>query len=330
MKITILLILTISVAVLANKQRLFENTHSPILKNLFQKFIDQHNKLYSAENFIERFLIFSENLMKHASHLLLEEDPKFSPFFDLTVEEFENQYLTLSQQDFTGYGVHINKNIEVAPESLDYRTLGAVTAVKNQGGCGACWAFSAVANIEGQVALKKKISITLSEQQLIECNKNKQGCNGGLMTSAFGSVVDIGGIESDIVYPYTQDDSKKCQFDKTKVAAKLSGFNQIKGDEDHLVQAIFENGPVSVGINATPLQWYTSGVLNLNATLCNPKRLNHGVTIIGFGTENGIPFYIVKNSWGANWGENGFFRISRGKNTCGINTDVSTAVLSAN
>lgn len=330
MKITCLLILTITVAVLANKQTLFENNHSPLFKGLFQKFINQHNKVYEAEEFIERFVIFTENLVKHASHLILEQDPKFSPFFDLTVEEFEKQYLTLSKPDFTGFGIHFNNNIEDAPESLDFRTLGAVTAIKNQGQCGSCWAFSAAANIEGQLALKKKTVVQLSEQQLIDCNQNHQGCNGGLMNSAFKSVVDIGGIQSSESYPYTALDKKICNFDKSKVVTKLSGFNIVKGNEKHLVQTLFENGPLSVAINASPLQFYTNGVYNPSPSQCNPKTLNHGVALVGYGSENGVDYYIVKNSWGTGFGESGYFRLARDKNACGVNTMVSTAVLASN
>lgn len=331
MKIQILLILTITFAVLANRQRLFEDSPSHIVKGLFDKFIEQHKKVYSAEEYAERFLVFTENLIKHANHLLFEKNPKFSPFFDLTPEEFKSTYLSYRKPNFTYYGVHVNKFDAPAPASFDWRLKGAVTPIKNQGKCGSCWAFSAIGNIEGQYAIKKNKSQQFSEQQLVDCDTVSSGCEGGLMTDAFKYIIAAGGVMSEDDYEYKAINGT-CQFDKSNVKAKLKGFNQIKRDEQIMKQALFENGPLSVAINASTLHFYTGGIADPNSKSCKQteKDLNHGVVIVGYGTENGLDYWIIKNSWGPQFGENGYVRMSRNKNTCGITLDVSTSVLDEN
>ena len=331
MKTKILLILTFAVAVLANKQRLFENSPSQIVKGLFNKFIKQHNKVYSAEEHVERFLIFTENLIKNASHLLLEENPKFSPFFDLTTAEFKKFYLSYKRPETKHYGVHVSSFDAPAPLSFDWRLKGAVTPVKNQGQCGSCWAFSAIGNIEGQYAINENKSLQFSEQQLVDCDTKSEGCGGGFMANAFEYLIGAGGVMSEDDYAYKAED-RQCKFDKTKVKAKLKGFNQIAKDELQMKQALFENGPLSVAVNATRFHFYTVGILDLTEAACDQsyEALNHGVVIVGYGTENGKDFWIIKNSWGPSFGENGYVRLSRNKNTCGISNDVSTAVLANN
>ena len=332
MKFEILLILTITATALSNKQVLFSNSSSIKLESLFNKFIAKYEKGYTTEKLIERFLIFSENVILHAKHLLLEEDPQFSPFLDMTTQEFEKKFLRFKKPETDNYGVHVNNNLEAAPLSFDYRTVGAVTPVKNQGECGSCWAFSTTGNIEGQYAIKRKTLLGFSEQQLIDCNNNSDNCDGGLMTRAFRSILSNGGIMSDADYKYTGTDHNKCKFDLSKVKAKLLGYNFVRGGEESVKQALFENGPLSVAMNAKTLQFYFGGVLESSPAQCDPNDINHAVLLVGYGTENGKDFWIFKNSWGRSSGEAGYFRAlrNREKNICGIYTEISTAVLANN
>ena len=298
---------------------------------LFGKFISKYNKSYTPEQFTERYEIFAKNIMTHGSHLLYlnDQDLKFSPFLDLTTEEFERQYLNLKSEELalarskmTRYQLK-SSNGDI-PSSFDWRSEGAVTPVKNQGSCGSCWAFSAVANLEGLNKIQNGKLVGLSESQLVDCDKVDEGCNGGLMDNAFKYIHEVGGIQTEAEYPYVARD-ETCKFDKSKVAVKVAGFEDISQNEDEIAKVLIENGPLSVALNATPLQFYFGGIFN--PAVCNPKGLNHGVAIVGFGEENGKKYWIVKNSWGSGFGESGYFRIVRGTGKCGINTAVSTAKL---
>jgi len=217
-----------------------------------------------------------------------------------------------------------------APTSFDWRTKGAVTHVKDQGQCGSCWAFSAVANIEGVNFVKNGKLEEFSEQQLVDCDHNgDQGCNGGLMDQAFEYLVENGGLETEADYPYEGSDDS-CSFDESKVAVKLTGFHDISSNEDEIAKVLAEVGPLSVGINASPFQFYGGGILKPTKSSCNPSQLNHGVTIVGYGVEGTTKFWIIKNSWGASWGEEGYIRLQRGTGACGVNTNVSTAEVASN
>jgi len=211
-------------------------------------------------------------------------------------------------------------------DSVDWRQKGAVTPVKNQGACGSCWAFSTTGDVEGTHFLATGNLVSLSEQDLVDCDHNgDQGCNGGLPTQAMQSIIDAGGIESEDAYPYEGRDGT-CTFDKSKVAVKISNYTCVAPDEAQMKAFIEKNGPVSIGINANTLQFYMGGIADPFDILCSPKHLDHGVLIVGYGVENSKPFWIVKNSWGQGWGEKGYFRIIMGKNKCGLANMVSHSI----
>jgi len=209
---------------------------------------------------------------------------------------------------------------------VDWRKQGFVSGVKDQGQCGSCWAFSTVANIEGQFVRNGGKLTQFAEQQLVDCDDNgDQGCNGGLMENAFEFLVKSGGLMAQEDYPYTASDDT-CKFDESKVQVTLSSFEKYGStDEEEIATFLAQTGPLSVAINADPLQFYSSGIVDEDESSCDPLGLNHGVTLVGYGTEGTSKYWIVKNSWGANWGEEGYFRVARGKGTCGINTDISTS-----
>jgi cathepsin F len=287
------------------------------------KFIKQHNKVYhTITEFNEKFAIFKTNLSN------VEETTTFSAFMDISADEFSAR-LTLDSASFallrsTMTPYKLVNDIEL-PISFDWREKDAVTHVKDQGQCGSCWAFSAVANIEGRNAVKNGKLSQFSEQQLVDCDHNgDQGCNGGLMDNAFQYLMNAGGLELESEYPYAGRENT-CRFDKSKVALKVTGFSDISKNEDEIAKVLIENGPLAVAINASPFQFYSGGILKVTARSCNPRQLNHGVTLVGFGEEEGVKFWIVKNSWSAVWGEQGYIRLQRGVGACGINTMVSTA-----
>ncbi|XP_045477243.1 procathepsin L-like [Harmonia axyridis] len=282
----------------------------------------------------KRLAIFKENLEEIEVHNALFEQGKstytkgINQFTDWTKEEFM-QYVNkgvLNKPVIVGEIYNASKSFSNVG-SVDWRSAGVVTPVKNQGQCGSCWSFSATGAIEGQLGRNGYLT-SLSEQNLIDCSTSygNYGCNGGLMTAAFSYVIQ-NGIQSEQDYPYIAMGAY-CQADSSRIVTKLSSYmNVASGSDAALQQAITEIGPVSVAIDATnALQSYSGGVFNDYS--CNSQSLNHGVLAVGYGTENGETYYIVKNSWGANWGEAGYFRLGMNTyNPCGIASMASFPVL---
>ena len=213
------------------------------------------------------------------------------------------------------------------PASVDWTAKGAVTPVKNQGQCGSCWAFSATGAVEGAHAINKGHLVSLSEQQLVDCSGSygNQGCNGGLMDSAFKYIIQNGGICSEEAYPYEGRDSK-CRSNSCTAVTKIGGFYDVPADNADALQAAVAKQPVAVAIEADSscFQFYSSGVLEC---ACG-SALNHGVLAVGYGEEGGKPFWNVKNSWGESWGAGGYIKMLRGDKApragmCGIQRSAS-------
>ncbi|XP_044758258.1 procathepsin L-like [Coccinella septempunctata] len=220
--------------------------------------------------------------------------------------------------------IYQKTNGSEAPLYIDWRNKSAVTGVKDQGMCGSSWSFSATGAIEGQLGLKGNL-FSLSEQNLIDCSPDS-GCRGGSPNIAF-DYVRMNGIESEVSYPYIGADGS-CAAESSSVVTKISKIVKISpNDEDALQDAIASVGPISVAIDATEnLQRYKAGILDDNS--CRNDTQNHAVLVVGYGRENNTDYYIIKNSWGDDWGEQGYFRLTRNRNNmCGISSTASFPVL---
>ncbi|XP_029437294.1 cathepsin K-like isoform X2 [Rhinatrema bivittatum] len=209
--------------------------------------------------------------------------------------------------------------VEKVPDYIDYRKKGYVTPVQNQGQCGSCWAFSSVGALEGQLKRKTGKLVSLSPQNLVDCDTDNFGCDGGYMTNAFDYVRDNKGIDSADAYPYIGQD-ESCLYNPTKMAATCRGYKEIPtGSEKALKRAVARVGPVAVSIDASlpSFHFYSKGVYYDN--LCNPEGINHAVLVVGYGKKMGTKHWIVKNSWGDFWGNKGYVLMARNKdNACGI------------
>ncbi|XP_034555837.1 cathepsin L1 [Notolabrus celidotus] len=204
---------------------------------------------------------------------------------------------------------------------VDYRTLGYVTEVKDQGYCGSCWAFSTTGAIEGQVFKRTGQLVSLSEQNLVDCSRTygTYGCSGAWMANAYDYVVN-NGLMSTSSYPYTSADTQPCYYDNRQAVAHIKDYRFIpKGDEQALADAVATIGPITVALDAdhSSFLFYSSGIYEESS--CNPNNLSHAVLLVGYGSEGGKDYWIIKNSWGSSWGEGGYMRMIRdGSNTCGI------------
>jgi len=272
----------------------------------------------------EDFEVFSSNL--RIIEQLQVDDPTaiyshLSPFANISPEAFKTRNGYRATSGATQAPLLDVSNLD---SSYDWRQHGAVNPVKDQGQCGSCWAFSTVANIEGVGAVETGKLLDLSEQQLVDCETTDAGCNGGLPSNAFQYMIDNGmGLEGESAYPYTAQDGT-CKDSKAQEKAFITAWQQISTDETQIAASLQQYGPLSIGINANTMQFYSGGVSNPSKLLCNPAALDHGVAIVGFGTD-GDDYWTIRNSWGSSWGEAGYIRMIRGTGACGLNSDVTTA-----
>jgi len=285
---------------------------------LFSKFMQQYNKKYAHDALFYRYTVFKQNMDKItlANRQQHSYTLGMNAMGDMTLEEFRSTKLGLKpiSRPFARSKNAAAQSAKAAPTSVDWRSKGAVTPIKDQGQCGSCWAFSTTGSVEGAYQIANDNLISLSEQQLVDCSKNgNQGCNGGLMDTAFEYIIQKG-ITSEDAYPYTARDGSCKKF---TAEVKISGYTDVAPNNENALQTAVAIGPVSVAIEADQacFQFYSSGILD-NAA-CG-TQLDHGVLAVGYGTLSSTNYWIVKNSWGTSWGESGYIRMVRNKNQCGI------------
>jgi cathepsin L len=293
----------------------------------FSVFQSKHQKSYSRAEFSHRLKVFKSNYDFIYEHNLRNNSWKLAvnEYADLTFDEFKAKKtgfspLQKNSKSFSSITLGLYGLVSV-PEEIDWRKKNAVTGVKNQGQCGSCWSFSATGAIEGAVAIKTGKLVSLSEQQLVDCSKDhgNDGCDGGLMDNAFDFVIS-NGICSESSYPYSGASSENCK--KCTRVAKVGKYVDVTPNNLQHLQAAVSQQPVSVAIEADQqgFQFYSEGVFDGE---CG-TNLNHGVLLVGYGTdkESGKDYWLVKNSWGADWGDSGYIKLLRegvhGKGQCGI------------
>jgi cathepsin L len=296
-----------------------------------------HNKVYTGDEDVIRRFIWKSNLQKIQAH-----NEKFAQGIS-SYYMGENQFADMTVDEVTAMmnGLKVNRELNpgtfetglykgILADTVDWRTKGYVTPVKDQGQCGSCWAFSTTGSLEGQHFKASGKLVSLSESNLVDCTRKygNLGCDGGYMDNAFKYVIHNKGIDTEAGYPYV-DQERQCAFKRADVGATEASYKDVEsGSEDALQKAVAEIGPISVGIDASQasFQLYSGGVYEEPA--CNKTNMDHAVLAVGYGTEGGKDYWIVKNSWGKSWGLEGYILMGRNNdNQCGIATMASYPVV---
>ncbi|CAG4972964.1 unnamed protein product [Colias eurytheme] len=245
-------------------------------------------------------------------------------FTDLTFEEFSKFYLGFNANNITGEGTVYKPTGIEAPDTLDWRDSGYVSPVKNQQSCGSCYAFSAIGNI-GQYAKNHNTqAFSLSVQQGLDC-ESQGSCHGGLSHYVFKALAEQGGSMREEDYPY-EDAKGQCRTQKDKIAVKVTGGDQLfVSGEDDLKEAVASHGPLSIAI-CTDSQFhaYVGGVYR-PSTPC--MQYNHATLLVGYGNDGRDNYWLIKNSWGADWGEQGYIKLVRGESACAIGNYVACSTV---
>lgn len=303
---------------------------TPSEYNSYLTYLEMYPRSYSTPEFWYRLSVFTENnnyIISHNKNISHTYNLGWNNFTDMSRDEFK--YNRLSTRMFVephscvGYCHNSTHSI---PNSIDWRASGMVTDVKDQGQCGSCWAFSAVGAIEGQHAKVTGSLVSLSEQNLVDCagSYNCDGCDGGWPDKAMDYVINNGGIDTESSYSYEGVDDT-CHYNKSLSGANISKVVQIQyGSMRSLYDALGTVGPISVAIDAeNDFQFYKSGIFT--STTCSKTMLDHAVLAVGYGvTLDNKKYIIVKNSWGKDWGMDGYIYFSADiDNMCGIATNAS-------
>ncbi|XP_043703603.1 vignain-like [Telopea speciosissima] len=300
------------------------------LWSLYERWRSHHTVSRDLSEKQKRFNVFKENV-KYIHEFNKLDHPyklKLNKFGDMTNHEFSSTYagskvshhsmLRGRSRAATGF---MYENFENVPASIDWRAKGAVNPVKNQGQCGSCWAFSTVVGVEGINQIKTNKLISLSEQELVDCSTENSGCNGGLMDYAYEFIKSNGGLTTEDSYGYTAQDGSCDPSKQNAPMVTIDGHQDVPANNEAALMQAVANQPVSVAIEASgyAFQFYSEGVF---AGPCG-TQLDHGVAIVGYGNAaDGTKYWIVRNSWGADWGEQGYIRMQRGikasHGLCGI------------
>uniref|UniRef100_A0A3B4G1Y2 Cathepsin L1-like n=1 Tax=Pundamilia nyererei TaxID=303518 RepID=A0A3B4G1Y2_9CICH len=310
---------------------------SPVVNKLWEEWKTKHGKVYDNQIDFRR-AVWEKNV-----HLVLRHNQEASAgkhsftlglnhLADMTAEEINENLNGLKLEETVNFTNGTFKDVSDSPlpANVDWRKEGLVGPVRNQGLCGSCWAFSSLGALEGQLKKRTGTLVSLSPQNLVDCSTQdgNLGCRGGYITKAYSYVIRNGGVDSESFYPYEHKvilDTKtysngKCRYSVQGRAGYCSKFSVLpEGDEKMLQKVLASVGPISVAVNAMleSFHMYSGGLYNVPS--CNPKLINHAVLLVGYGTDGGQDYWLVKNSWGTAWGEGGYIRLARNKNNlCGI------------
>lgn len=328
----------LSSSLLGNEMESFPSEKEAV--ELFRKWTEKHKKVYRQPEEAERRI---ENFKRNLKYIYEKNDYwkrtsqnghklGLNRFADMSNEEFRKVYSSKiankrRRNVIPSRSLRGKLGSFDAPLSLDWRTKGVVTGVKDQGNCGSCWAFSATGAMEGINAIVTGDLTSLSEQELVDCDTTNSGCDGGNMDDAFEWVINNGGIDSESDYPYTSLDGTCNTTKEKRKAVTIDGYEDVGESDADLLCATVQQ-PISVAIDgsAWDFQLYTGGIYDGDCSN-DPYDLDHGVLIVGYGSEGGEDYWIVKNSWGTNWGMGGYIFIKRNTNleygVCAINAMAS-------
>ncbi|XP_066492376.1 pro-cathepsin H [Tiliqua scincoides] len=292
---------------------------------LFKTWMSQNNRQYgSEEEYWQRLQVFMENKRRIDRHNAGNHTFQLglNQFADMTFAEFQKKYLWQEPQNCSATKGNFVSGAGLSPSTIDWRKKGNyVTPVKNQGPCGSCWTFSTTGCLESAIAIQTGKLLNLAEQQLVDCAQdfNNHGCSGGLPSQAFEYILYNRGLMGEDSYPYRAKNGT-CHFQPQKAIAFVKDVVNITlYDEQGLVEAVGRFNPVSFAFEVVgDFMFYKQGVYSSTKCQDTPDKVNHAVLAVGYGEENGVPYWIVKNSWGPSWGMDGYFYIERGKNMCGL------------
>ena len=280
------------------------------------------NSFYTGDEYKLRLGIYLGN-----SRYVQEHNQASS--FKLSMNKFaaltHAEYLSLLGHKPNGQNRNAIKKVSKvkADTSVDWRNKKVVNDIKDQGSCGSCWAFGTVQACESAYAIATGKLYSCSEQNLVDCVTKCSGCNGGLESYALDYIIQKqnGYLMSEDDYPYKAYEGT-CKFDSSKGLIQIKSYEHgVEGDEDYLAELV-TRGVCDVAIDAGQysFQLYSSGIYD--ESRCSSYNLNHAVGCVGYGTESGVDYWIIRNSWGPSWGEDGYIRMSRNKNNqCGVASD---------
>jgi C1A family cysteine protease len=299
------------------------NSYDELKELEWASWLKVHGKTYeTVEEHNRRYDIFVDNLDMIVTHNV--ETMLGKHRYTLNLNQFADMYTNEWLKSLSPVKLGKTNNVkylnETDRDSVDWRDHGAVTPVKDQGQCGSCWSFSATGAMEGAWALSSDTMVSLSEQQLVDCSSKygNMGCNGGLMDAAFEYVID-NGLSTEEEYPYTAT-SGTCSSTDTTDSVTFTSFVDVPGSDESQLKAAVALGPVSVAIEADQVgfQFYSSGVFSGS---CG-TNLDHGVLVVGYGTDSGQDYWIIKNSWAETWGDEGYIYLARNVDSvdgeCGV------------
>lgn len=348
--ITLLLSALFAPCTLAFNAPINELVLENIKKPIHDAWMVEHGIAYgSVEEEWRRFNVFLDNLEFVTAHNMrfssgLESyDMKMNKMADMTHAEWKEKYLSYTpstheeKENHHGYiGIHDPSYLRSVPDTVDWRTKNAVTDVKDQAQCGSCWSFASTGSMEGAWAIAKSQLTPLSEEQLIDCVNNGQfDCKtGGDMVEAFKYVIKVGGITSESHDAYHSKDHQKCAYKTgdSSFVAKFTGYKTVTTNDENALKSAVAQQPVAIAIDAShqSFQFYSTGVYTEKqcCTKCTMEQLDHGVLAVGYGTEGGKDYWLVKNSWNSSWGDAGYIKIIRNDNgRCGVPASPSYPVV---